>query len=74
MDDLTDFELKVMRCVAGERVPGMAWGAAMGEAVEYLYGGGYLARGMSGGALQYHLTDKGIEALTAARQPKEDQP
>lgn len=74
MADLTDFDLKVMRCVGGESVPGIAWGAAMGVAVEHLYGSGYLARGMSGGALQYYLTNKGTAALAAARPPKEDKP
>lgn len=41
---LDDFELKVLREVSGEKVPGLQWGAAMGQAVEVLKGFGLVEK------------------------------
>lgn len=57
---MTDFELTVLREIEGES-PISPWGAAVGEAVDFLHENGYIARGK--------LTSKGIDYL--ARHPKE---
>ncbi len=41
---LCEFEVKVLRMCAGESVPGMAWGAAMGASLEALEGARLIAR------------------------------
>lgn len=61
---LVDYELQVLRCVNGADVPGLKWGAAMGEAVEYLRGAGYLSKSRVDGGTKYTITDKGRAALT----------
>lgn len=38
MSELCEYELKVLRVAAGEDVPDMSWGAAMGQALEFLRG------------------------------------
>jgi hypothetical protein len=60
-DKLCEFELKVLREVAGE-IPPMPWGAALGQALENLKGSGYITSHFGG-----HLTDKGKAALAESR-------
>ena len=55
MSDLTDYDISVLRCIAGEDVPGLKWGAAMSVALETLQGSGYATRG----AGRVQLTEKG---------------
>jgi len=59
VNDLCAYEIDVLRVCAGEQVPGMQWGAAMGQALECLECAGLVAR--SGGA--YAATDKGRSYL-----------
>lgn len=63
MDGPTQFEIDVLRELNGERVEGMCWGAAMGEAVEWLHGSGYISRSMKNGALTYEINDAGHALL-----------
>lgn len=58
--ELTDYEVKILRAINGEDVPGLKWGAAMGAALELLREDG-LVRIASNG--QAKLTDKGRDAL-----------
>lgn len=64
MTDIVDYERDVLRMLNGEKIEGMAWGAAMGQSVELLYEGGYVTRKMTGRGLEYVITDKGRAALT----------
>jgi hypothetical protein len=61
--NLFETEIRILRCLNGEDVPGVAWGAAMGEAVERLQGHGYVARKITAEGLEYVITDKGREAI-----------
>lgn len=61
---LIDYEIDLLRSLNGEDVPGLRWGAAMGECIENLYGGGYVTRRMTGRGLEYVITDKGRAAIT----------
>ena len=61
-DQLDDHDLDVLRCINGEDVPGLLWGAAMSVSLEALCGGGY-ARLVGGRAT---ITDKGRERLEIA--------
>lgn len=54
--NMTDFELSVLRVMAGEDVPGMVAGAAMWAAASWLKGRGY-AEG------HYTITQKGRDYL-----------
>ncbi len=58
---LVYYELDVLRCVAGEDVAGLYWGAAMSEAVETLKNMGFVR--LNG--TQYQPTDKGRAILRA---------
>ena len=60
---MTDYERDIMRHLNGEDVPGLSWGAAMGEALEFLRGDGYVRQR----AGRYELTDEGRRALDAVR-------
>lgn len=60
-DKLTEFEVKVLREVAGE-IPTIPWGAALGQTLESLKGSGYITSHFGG-----KLTDKGKAALEASR-------
>jgi hypothetical protein len=60
---LCEFEVKVLRVCAGEAVPGMAWGAAMGQALECLEGARLVARK----AGVYSATDQGRAYLADMR-------
>lgn len=61
---LTDYELDLLRCLNGEDVPGLRWGAAMSVSVEYLYHRGYATRKISSRGIEYVITEKGKAALT----------
>lgn len=65
-EKLTKYELKVLRHLKGESVPGLRWGAAMGEAVEHLTDCGYLSKHYGDLGIDYVITDKGRVALTEA--------
>lgn len=39
---LDEYEVKVLRICAGQAVPGMHWGGAMGQALECLVGSGMI--------------------------------
>ncbi len=62
----TGFEIDVLRDLNGEHVEGMVWGAAMGAAVEWLYGQGYITRTGKMSGIRYDISDKG-KAFLAAR-------
>jgi hypothetical protein len=64
---LCDYEMKVLRECAGERVPGLSWGAAMGAALDALSGNGLIERV----GIRYEATKKGrVHVELAARRPK----
>ena len=54
-----EYELSVLRLCAGENVPGMHWGAAMGQALECLEGAGLVQRK----AGVYSASESGISYL-----------
>ena len=56
---MTSYERDILRHLSGEDVPGLAWGAAMSVAVEWLQGMGYVTRGS-----KVTITDAGRAALT----------
>jgi len=60
---MTDYEKKILRHLNGEDVPDLSWGAAMGEAIGFLKGDGYVRRVGN----KYEITDAGRAALKAAR-------
>ena len=62
MSEMTDYDVKVLRCIAGENVPGLTWGAAMSESLSFLRGTG-LARLAPGGRAE--LTDAGRQFMDA---------
>ncbi len=54
------YELDILQhLLTGEDIPGLIWGAAMGECIEWLTNRGYIEprRKMSG--IRYEITDKG---------------
>ncbi len=62
MADITDYERDLLRHLDGQDVPGLAWGAVMGEALGFLKGSGYVRIVPNGdGAMRYEITDKGRE-------------
>ena len=61
--DLTDWEVQILREVAGE-LPASPWGAAVGRALEHLYESGYLTSTFG------TITEKGREALAALSPSK----
>ena len=63
---LCDFELDVIRCVAGlpqDTING--WGAALGAYLGPLKGGGYLKKEVVRGDCIYSVTEKGLAAVGA---------
>lgn len=60
---LIEFELNLLRSMNGEDVPGLAWGAAMSEALGSLRGGGYVRQEFTERGVEYKITDKGREAI-----------
>ena len=60
----TEFEIDILRSLRGDKVDGLAWGAGMSAAIEWLHGRGYVRRQLVHGTLNYELTDKGREAIT----------
>lgn len=69
---MNEFERDVLRVIAGEDVPGMMWGAAMSEAVEYLQGRGFCRRVLKDDTITYEITDRGREALRVIEQALRD--
>jgi hypothetical protein len=72
MSKLTGYEIDILRSMTGEDVPGVMWGAAMGECVENLYAGGYVNREHAAGCIRYVITDKGREAITAPERTADE--
>ncbi len=66
-EKLSDYEIKILRYLNGDDMPDLAWGAAMGAAVEFLAGGGLVTRGPN-----YFITEKG-KAFIASISPQETQ-
>ena len=64
MSDLTDYDIRVLRCIAGEDVPGLKWGAAMSVALEALQHSGLVTPSPG----QICITDKGRELLAARKE------
>lgn len=60
---LVDYELAILRLLSGEDMPNLRWGAAMGEAIEFLHGGGYVERKRKDTGIAYVITEKGRAAL-----------
>ena len=61
---LSEFEKDILRCLNGEDVPRLAWGAAMGEAIEHLSGRGYVRLSLrEPGSARYVITPAGRAAL-----------
>lgn len=60
---MTDFECDVLKYLDGQAVPGLAWGAAMSEAVERLRGQGYVRREWDRHVINYKITEKGRRAI-----------
>lgn len=56
---LCEFERSVLRVVAGEKVPGMSWGAAMSVALEFLSGSNLIHHE----AGVYRITEAGLAEL-----------
>jgi hypothetical protein len=46
--DLCEYEVKVLRLCAGEPVPDIEWGAAMGQSLECLRGAGLVSLSAAG--------------------------
>jgi len=57
--NLCEYEINLLRLMAGEDVPDMQWGAAMGACLGFLKGSG-LVRSVGG---KYEITDKGRKVL-----------
>lgn len=74
--DLNEFELDVIRCVAGLPQDSVtSWGAAFGAALGSLKGGGFLKREMIQGVHTYSATEKGLVAVGAQdREPNSFHP
>ena len=64
-NDLTEYEIALLKDLAGEpHDKALRWGAAMGEAIGYLKGAGYVSLDDDG---VYRITDKGVEARHAKK-------
>jgi hypothetical protein len=59
MKPLCEYEIKILRHLRGDDMPDLNWGAAMGAAIEYLQGVGFIYLDFS----QYKLTKAGTEYL-----------
>ena len=67
---LCQFEIDLLRDLNGEKVPGMAWGGAMGAALGPLTRAGYLRREMRGDGLHYVITDQAKAFLASPPVPE----
>lgn len=65
--DLCDFEIELLRSMAGEK-PGQPWGAAIGAALGFLKGSGYVTS--NNGA--YSVTDAGRAVLKELNDGKQE--
>ena len=63
---LCPFDRDLLRHLSGETVPGLVWGSAMGESVEWLYGRGLVRREHTPKGIEYAITDAGRAALAAS--------
>jgi hypothetical protein len=68
MDDLTYYDLKILRHLAGEEIPDLNWGAAMSVSLEFLKSGGYVKTEVWDDVLTYVLTPLGEKIV--ADNPK----
>lgn len=57
------YEIKILRYLNGEEILDLMWGAAMGEAIEQLRGGGYIRRE----GVNHVITEKGKAALEESK-------
>lgn len=65
MVQMTGYERDVLRHIAGEDIPSLAWGAAMSEAIEWLFSNGFVGKiRLPGGGWKYLITDAGRAALS----------
>ncbi len=62
MTNLCDYEISILKVCAGIPVPGLQWGAAMGQALEFLSGSGLVHRSHQG---VYSATEAGKELLAS---------
>ena len=62
---LTEYEIKLLRHLNGEKVDDLISGAAMGEAVEHLYRAQLARRDIKNSGIHYTITEKGRELLKA---------
>jgi hypothetical protein len=62
MKNLCPFEIQVLKVCAGIPSPGLEWGAAMGQALEFLNGSGLVHRSHQG---VYSATEAGKELLAS---------
>jgi hypothetical protein len=60
---LTDYDRDILRMLSGEKVEGLAWGAAMGAAIGFLRGDGYVRQVRNAAGIGYEITDSGRAAL-----------
>ena len=65
---MTDFEKEILRHLNGEDIPGLSWGVAISEAIEYLSGNGYVIRRRKTQGINYEITDKGRETIRMGRK------
>lgn len=63
---MTAFDIQVLRAVSGEKVEGLAWGAAMSVAIEFLGGHGLVRKVRSDDRMRYVLTATGQAYLAEA--------
>lgn len=66
MADLSDYDRDILRMLNGEKVEGLAWGAAMGAAIGFLRGDGFVRQSVKDGAIVYEITDAGRTALSTS--------
>lgn len=71
MTEISQFEMALLRQMAGYNVD-VHWGAATGQALEYLVKAGYVYRDTSGDVYTYILTQKGIDAACGPQEKKND--
>lgn len=64
---LSRFDIDLLRDLSGDKVEGMAWGAAMGVAIGPLTQWGYLTRVIKNNAISYEVTDKARSLIASMR-------
>lgn len=62
-DQLTSYDIDILRALSGEHVEGLGWGAAMSECIEFLEGRRLVEKVLAGGAIQYRITEAGRQAI-----------